>query len=130
MDDTRMKEQASDSSDSIAGLKKLAIDFRDRRNWKQFHDAKNLAMGLSIEAAELQELFLWKSPAETDALLATEEGREKLRDEMADIMIFLLYLSEGAGIDLARAVRDKIAKNDRKYPVDKSFGSNRKYTDL
>jgi len=65
MDDTRMKEQASDSSDSIAGLKKLAIDFRDRRNWKQFHDAKNLAMGLSIEAAELQELFLWKSPAET-----------------------------------------------------------------
>jgi NTP pyrophosphatase (non-canonical NTP hydrolase) len=125
-----MIKSARDETSTIAGLRQLAIDFRDQRNWKQFHDLKNLAMGLSIEAAELQELFLWKSREEVDEMLATEEGRGLLMDEMADIMIFLLYLSDGARIDLSTAVREKIEKNGKKYPVDKSYGSSRKYTEL
>jgi len=119
-----------DNTTTIGALKETAIEFRDRRDWKRFHDPKNLAMGLAIEAAELQELFLWKSPEEIDAMLGSREGRGRLSEELADIMVFLLYLSEGTGIDLAGAVRDKIAKNEKKYPVEKSYGNNRKYTEL
>ena len=125
-----MINNADDGTSTIAKLRDLAVDFRDRRNWKQFHDLKNLAMGLSIEAAELQELFLWKSREEVDEMLATDKGRALLMDEMADIMIFLLYLSDGAQIDLSTAVCEKIEKNGKKYPVEKSYGSNRKYTEL
>lgn len=119
-----------DGDTTIERLKRLVIEFRDRRNWKQFHDPKNLAAGLAIEAAELQELFLWKLPDEVDALLASEAGRARLREEMADVTVFLLYLCEAAGIDLSDAVRDKVALNEKKYPVDRSYSSSRKYDEL
>ncbi len=119
-----------DDSSRIQELKEAVIAFRDRRGWKRFHDLKNLSMGLAIEASELMELFLWKSREEIDAMLRSPGGRERLSEELADIMVFLLYLSGETGIDLAGAVRDKIAKNEKKYPVEKSYGSNRKYTEL
>lgn len=119
-----------DASTTIDELKRDVIEFRDRRNWKQFHDIKNLSMGLSVEAAELQELFLWKTPVEVDAMLGSEKDRKKIEEECADVLVFLLYLSEGAGIDLSSAVRDKLLVNDKKYPVEKSFNNSKKYTEL
>ena len=100
------------------------------RNWEQFHDPKNLAAGLSIESAELQEIFLWKSKDEIKALLKSEDGSQKLKNELADIFVFLLYLSETCGIDLSEAVINKIKLNAKKYPVEISFNSHKKYNEL
>jgi NTP pyrophosphatase (non-canonical NTP hydrolase) len=119
-----------DTTMTISELKKEVIEFRDRRNWKQFHDIKNLSMGLSVEAAELQELFLWKTRGEIDAMLESEKDRKNIEEECADVFVFLLYMAEAAGIDLSDAVRNKLVVNDRKYPVDKSYSSSRKYTEL
>jgi len=102
--------------------------FRDERDWMQFHSPKELAAAITIEAAELQEIFLWKSRAETDALVA--EKHEALRDEIADIAVYLLELADNLGIDLIEAIDAKMAKNAAKYPVDMARGSNRKYTEL
>jgi NTP pyrophosphatase (non-canonical NTP hydrolase) len=119
-----------DRSTAIQDLKQSAIRFRDERNWKQFHDPKNLAMGMAIECAELLELFLWKSGPEIEELLAAAPGRERVREELADIFVFLLYLSDACEIDLSEAVRRKLEINAGKYPVDKSYDQHSKYTEL
>jgi NTP pyrophosphatase (non-canonical NTP hydrolase) len=119
-----------DNTTTIEELKKAVIEFRDRRNWKQFHDVKNLSMGLSVEAAELQELFLWKTPEEITSMLGTEKDRKLIGEELADLFVFLLYLGEATGIDLSTAVRDKLQVNEKKYPVEKSYNSSKKYTEL
>ena len=111
-------------------LTREVLAFRDARNWKQFHSPKNLAMGLSIEAAELQELFLWKGPEEISAYLQSDAGKTRTGEEMADIFIYLLYLAEACDVDLPKALTEKLAHNAEKYPVDKSYGSARKYTEL
>lgn len=98
------------------------VQFRDKRNWAQFHNAKDLALGLSIEAAELNELFLWKKPEEAD--------RAKVREELADVLIFALMLIDKYGLDFERMVLDKLAANEEKYPADKARNSAAKYTDL
>jgi NTP pyrophosphatase (non-canonical NTP hydrolase) len=119
-----------DNTDTIANLRHKVLQFRQARNWEQFHDPKNLAMALAIEAAELQEIFLWKSEAEIERLLGEKTGQEKIQEELADIFIFLLYLTEAANLDLSEAVKAKLLKNETKYPVCKSFGCNKKYTEL
>jgi NTP pyrophosphatase (non-canonical NTP hydrolase) len=119
-----------DSKEPIETLKRLVIQFRDARDWEQFHDPKNLAMGLSIECAELQEVFLWKRQEEIAALLKQEAGYNKVKEELADIFVFLLYLAEGCKVDLSEAVREKISINEKKYPVDRFYGSNKKYDHL
>ncbi|HOT43514.1 MAG TPA: nucleotide pyrophosphohydrolase [Spirochaetota bacterium] len=119
-----------DNTTTIQELQNAVIEFRDRRNWKQFHDIKNLSMGLSVEAAELQELFLWKTPEEITAMLGAERERKKIEEELADVFVFLLYLGDAAGIDLSAAVRAKLLVNDAKYPVEKSFNSSKKYTEF
>jgi NTP pyrophosphatase (non-canonical NTP hydrolase) len=119
-----------DENTTIALLKESILDFRDRRNWKQFHDIRNLSMGLTIESAELQEKFLWKSDDEIKKILLSDAKRNDIGDEIADIFIFLIYICEGAGIDLSGAVRRKIEINDKKYPADKSYNSNKKYDEL
>ena len=119
-----------DSDQTIDEMKRAVIAFRDERNWKQYHDPKNLSIGLSIEAAELQELFLWKSKEEVESMLSTKEGFLRMQQEIADIFIFLLYLSSECKIDLSAAVQEKIKLNREKYPVEKSYNSNRKYTEL
>ena len=111
-------------------LTQHVLAFRDARNWKQFHSPKNLAMGLSVEAAELLELFLWKSPEEVTAYLQSDAGKRRTGEEMADIFIYLLYLAEACEVDLPRALTEKLAHNAEKYPVEKSYGSARKYTEL
>lgn len=103
-------------------LTDLLLQFREERNWAQFHNAKDLALAISIEASELNELFLWKQAKEAD--------RGKLKEEVADILSFLLLLAHEEKLDLDQIVRDKIAQNALKYPVDKAKGNAKKYTDL
>jgi dCTP diphosphatase len=117
------------SKKAIDQLQKKVIDFRDKRNWRQFHTPKNLASALSIEAAELQELFLWKTDAEIKTFLS-EKGQSKVQEELADICIFLLYLAEACGVDLSEAVRKKVDINELKYPVHKAKNSAKKYNEL
>lgn len=105
-------------------LKQL-IAFRDERDWKQFHDTKNLAVALSIEAAELNELFLWKSVEEAEKV-----DQQKLKEELADILSFAFLLAEKHNLDPFEIVSDKIKLNAEKYPVDKAKGTATKYTDL
>jgi NTP pyrophosphatase (non-canonical NTP hydrolase) len=98
------------------------VEFRDKRNWAQFHNPKDLALGLSIEAAELNELFLWKKSEEADPA--------RVREELADVLIFVLMLLEKYGLNLEEIVREKLAANEEKYPADKARNSAAKYTDL
>ena len=117
-------------TDSLTKLQQAVIAFRDARDWKQFHLPKDLALGLSIEAGELAELFLWKSKEEVEAALQEPKFRERLADELADVLVFLLYLAESSGIHLGESVTAKMEKNAQKYPVEKARGTATKYTDL
>ena len=110
--------------DIIAKIRK----FRDDRDWKQFHDPKNLAVSISIEAAELLELFQWMSGEEATRHAA--ENRERVSEEIADVAIYLVELADITGIDLAQAIEAKLEKNAKKYPVEKSRGVWTKYSDL
>lgn len=109
----------------IQELINALVTFRDERDWKQFHDTKNLAVALSIEAAELNELFLWK-----DAVTSEAVDKEKIKEELADVFAYALLLAERQGLDVRQIVLDKIAKNAEKYPVDKAKGIAKKYTEL
>ena len=111
-------------------LTAAVLEFRDARDWRQFHSLRNLIVSLNLEAAELLELTQWKSDAEIEALPAEPASREALRDECADVLLYLLLIADAAGIDLAAAARAKLAKNAQKYPVDKAFGSRAKYSEL
>lgn len=100
----------------------LWVAFRDERDWEQFHNPKDLALGLSIEAAELNELFLWKKPEEADL--------DKVKEELADVFGFALLLANHYKLDISEIVKAKLQQNAEKYPVEKAKGSNRKYTEL
>ena len=115
----------SSENTSIKDLQNKIIQFRRERNWEQFHTLKDLLLGLNIEASELGELFLWKNENEIKAV-----DISKISDELSDIFIFVTYISEHFNIDLSKAVENKIAKNAAKYPIEKSFGNNKKYNEL
>jgi len=104
--------------------------FRDARDWRQFHSLRNLIVSLNLEAAELLELTQWKSDAEIAALSLQPGSREALADECADVLLYLLLITDTAGIDLAAAAEAKLKKNAEKYPVAQSYGSRAKYTEL
>lgn len=111
----------------LSALTAQLIDFREQRNWAQFHSLRNLIVSLNLEAAELLELTQWKSDAEVAALSASAATREALRDECADVLLYLLLIAERAGIDLEAAAHAKLLKNAAKYPIESSYGSSRKY---
>ena len=102
--------------------------FRDERDWLQFHDPKNLAVSVAIEAAELLEEFQWKDKEQS--FRHAETHRERIADEIADVAIYLLELTDILEIDLAQAINSKLDKNALKYPVEKSRGNSKKYTEL
>ena len=106
------------------------LEFRDARDWRQFHSLKNLMLSLNLEAAELLELAQWRDDAQTDAAIEDTAFKARLGEECADVLLYLLLISERAGIDLAREADAKITRNGEKYPVEKSRGNSRKYTDL
>lgn len=107
-------------------LIKLLEAFRDDRDWAQFHDSKNLALALSIEAAELNELFLWKKADEDIASV----DKTRLAEELADVFAYAYLLAAKNGLDVDEIVKAKVASNARKYPVDKAKGSAAKYNQL
>jgi len=111
-------------------LTQALLDFRDARNWKQFHSLRNLIVSLNLEAAELLELTQWKTDAEIGALADDPDKHAALADECADVLLYLLLIAETAKVDLVAAAERKLARNAEKYPVEKSYGSGAKYTQL
>ena len=99
--------------------------FRDERNWRQFHNPKDLAISISLEASELLELFQWKTNEEVVGVKS-----ERLQEELADVLIYAAMLADDLGFDLDEIVMKKLEKNGRKYPVEKSIGRKDKYTQL
>ena len=116
------------TEDRINELKSQIRKFRDERDWKQFHNPKDLAISIAIEAGELLEEFQWKDKEAVEKKVRDE--RHKVEDEMADIYIYLLEMSDVLGIDMIEAAKKKMAKNELKYPVDKAKGNAKKYTEL
>lgn len=112
----------------LSDLIERVITFRDERDWKQFHKQKDMALSLMLEAAELGELFQWKSEAEIESRLA--EMREPLGKELADVLYWVLLIAHDCGIDLSRAFESKMVENETKYPVQRAKGSNKKYSEL
>ena len=102
--------------------------FRDARDWKQFHGPREMAVGITVEAAELLEHFNWKTPAQCDQIIG--ERRAQIAEEMADVAILLFEMADNSGVNLGAAMRAKLAKNAVNYPVSKARGSNTKYTEL
>ena len=103
-------------------LQKALIHFRDERDWEQFHNPKDLALALSIEAAELNELFLWKRPEDAN--------QDKIKEELADVLAYALLLASTYDLDVNQIVLEKINKNAEKYPVDRAKGTAKKYDEL
>lgn len=116
------------AADGLTGLRDALRRFAAERDWDQFHTPKNLAMALSVEVAELLEHFQWLTAEQSRALDA--ETLAGVREEMADVLLYLVRLADRLDVDLIEAARDKLVVNARKYPVEKARGSRRKYTDL
>ncbi len=103
-------------------------DFRDLRDWKQFHNPKDIAISLVLEAAEVLEHFQWKNKEETEAHI--RDHKEDIEDELADVFIYLVQTCDVLGVDIIQASRRKYDKNEKKYPVEKAKGRHTKYTKL
>jgi len=106
----------------IAVITESLVRFRDARDWKQFHNPKDLAIAISVEAGELLEAFLWKHPEEPKS--------EKVKEELADIFAYAFLLANHYGFDVKDILLEKMEANDKKYPVEKSKGTAKKYTEL
>jgi len=102
--------------------------FRDARDWRQFHNPKELAVAITAEAGELLQHFVWQSPEQSERRIT--DRRAEIESEIADVAILLFELADNSGIDLAAAMRAKLARNEERYPVSKSKGSNKKYNEL
>ena len=113
---------------TISELTNQINAFRDARDWKQFHNPKDMAISISIEAAELLEHFQWKNPAECETHL--KANSEAVADEMADVAIYLFELADLLDLNLGEEMLRKLEKNAEKYPVEKAKGSNKKYDKL
>lgn len=101
------------------------IKFRDDRNWKQFHNPKDLAISISLEAAELLEIFQWSADD-----VVCENKKDKIREELADVVNYCILMADACGLDLDEIVQAKIKRNNEKYPVEKAYGNKEKYTEL
>lgn len=103
-------------------LRKAIVQFTQERDWDQFHNGKDLALALSIEAAELNEAFLWKDPKDVNV--------EKVKEELADVFNYAIQIADKYNLDVKQIVLDKLKKNGEKYPVEKAYGSAKKYNEL
>ncbi|MCP4847745.1 MAG: nucleotide pyrophosphohydrolase [Verrucomicrobiaceae bacterium] len=114
--------------DSIKEITGKIKEFRDERDWMQFHNPKELAAAIAIESAELQEIFLWKDYPASESTVLDKPGA--IADEIADIAVYLFELADNLGLQLGDVILAKMQKNAEKYPIEKARGSNRKYTEL
>ena len=103
----------------------MILKFRDDRNWKQFHNPKDLAISISLEAAELLEVFQWSG-----ADLECRDKLDKIKEELADVVNYAVLMADACGLDLDEIVREKVRRNEEKYPVETAFGNKAKYTEL
>ena len=106
----------------LEDLRKAIVQFTQERDWDQFHNGKDLALALSIEAAELNEAFLWKD--------AKDVNLEKVKEELADVFNYAILIADKYDLDIKQIVLDKLRRNAEKYPVDKAYGSAKKYNEL
>jgi dCTP diphosphatase len=113
---------------SISVLMQKVIHFRDERDWEQFHNPKDVALSLVLEAAEVMEHFQWKSADEIKNHV--KNHKEEIGEELADVFYWILLMAHDLKIDLGSAVEKKLAKNAEKYPIDKAKGSHKKYTKI
>lgn len=120
----------TDAGTTVGQLRERVLAFARERDWEQFHSPKNLSMALAAEAGELMEHFLWTESKTSGAALTDPAKREQIEDEIADVVIYALEFANVGGIDLARAIEAKLAKNAAKYPVEKARGRSAKYTEL
>ncbi len=111
----------------LSDLSKQIVSFRDARDWKQFHNPKDMTLSLMLEAAELMEHFQWKNMEEMEKHI--ESQRSQIGDELADVFYWVLLMSHDFGIDIGQALLSKIEKNTKKYPIDKARGNHKKYTE-
>jgi dCTP diphosphatase len=110
-------------------LQKKVIEFRDAREWAQYHNPKDLAISLSLEASELLEVFQWKDAQEVEAVKNDPEGRKRVKEELGDILIYALNMCHAFGLDPSEVILKKLEINENKYPVEKAKGSARKYVE-
>ncbi|MBO4398279.1 MAG: nucleotide pyrophosphohydrolase [Bacteroidaceae bacterium] len=110
------------SMSDLEELRQAIVQFTQERDWDQFHNGKDLALALSIEAAELNEAFLWKD--------ASEVNVDKVKEELADVVNYAILIADKYDLDIKQIVMDKIKRNAEKYPVDKAYGSAKKYNEL
>lgn len=119
-----------DSETKIQELKELVKKFCEERDWDQYHNAKDLAIGIITESSELLEHFRWKSEKEVEEMFKSNSKKQEISEEMADVLYFLLRLAQKYNIDLATELKNKLEKNKNRYPVEKAKGSNKKYSEL
>ncbi|MCI9238696.1 nucleotide pyrophosphohydrolase [Lachnospiraceae bacterium 50-23] len=101
------------------------LKFRDDRNWKQFHNPKDLAISISLEAAELLEVFQWSAED-----VACVRKVDKIKEELADVLNYCILMADVCGLDLDEIIHEKVRQNNEKYPIEKAYGSREKYTEL
>lgn len=119
-----------DSKTNVNELKEKVKQFCDDRDWDQYHNAKELTIGIITEASELLQHFRFKSEQQVEDMFKNEVKRRELTEEMADVLYFLLRLAQRYNIDLTTELTNKLQKNELKYPVEKAKGSNKKYTEF
>lgn len=112
----------------IKKLQRLIIDFRNKRDWKQFHNPKDIALSLVLEAAEVMEHFQWKNPGEVKDYV--KNNKNEIGEELADVFYWVLLMSHDLGINIKKSLEEKIKRNEKRYPVKKSRGKYTKYTKL
>ena len=120
----------SDTDTTLGELKERIAAFTTARDWEQFHAPKNLAMALATEVGELMEHFLWIDAEESRRLCNDPAKRDEVADELADVLIYALRLADVVGLDPAKTVMAKLARNEERYPVEKAKGSSAKYDEL
>jgi len=119
-----------DDQTTISQLKEKIRSFCEERDWDQYHSAKELTIGIVTESSELLQHFRFKSEKQVEELFSSPEKKEKISEEMVDTLYFLLRLAQRYDIDLATSLEKKMGKNEKKYPLEKSRGSNKKYNEL
>ena len=124
-----MHNPPSTGTETFAAITSEILAFRDARDWRQFHTPRQLAAAIAIEAGELQEAMLWRSDDGVRERLANGSLREKVSEELADVLIFTLLLAHEIGVDPVATIKAKLTKNALRYPVEQSKGSATKYTD-
>ena len=112
----------------IKELQSKVIEFRDKRDWAQYHNPKDLAISISLEAAELLESFQWKDAVEVEAIKNNADVQQRVKEELGDILIYTLNMCDAFGLDPTDVILSKLKINEEKYPVEKAKGSSKKYT--